>query len=197
MGDALKKAVLAYVKNGDESDKQAVVRLNQWTTLTSPRTVYRGQGEDSAEKDPSKMSLFSVSTDRTVAVDEFGGDKGCVWTITLLPGVQVIDVNAAVGNHGKEFEAELLVKGGGSMKFSVSRDPACKIAATYGPPAPSLKEVTLDTLKQRAEEIGDDLSETVEDFKMYLNPGEVFKGGRRRRKTKSKKVKGRTRKHRK
>ena len=196
MSDALKKAVLAYVKNGDESDKQAIVRLNQWTTLTSPRTVYRGQGEDSAEKDPSKLSLFSVSTDRTVAVEEFGGDKGCVWTITLLPGVQVIDVNTVVGNHGKEFEAELLVKGGGSITFTVSRDPACKIAATYGPAPPPRKEVTLETLKERAAEIGDDLSETVDDFKYYLNPGEVFKGGRKR-KTKSKKVKGRTRKQRK
>jgi hypothetical protein len=194
MGTELRKAVLAYVKNGDPEEKAAIVKLNQWTTLSSPRTVWRGQGEESGEKDPSKMSLFSVSTDRAIAVDEFGGEKGCVWTIKLLPGVQIVDVNAVVGSHGKEFESELLVKGGGTMTFTVSRDRACAIAATYGPPPPKLKEVTLETLKQRAEEIGDDISETVEDFKLYLNPGETFKGGRKR---KTKKVRGRTRKQRK
>ena len=194
MSGELKKAVRAYVDNGDEPDKETIISLNQWTILTSPLTVYRGQSERSGEKDPSKLSLFSVSTSRNIVLDEFAGETGCLWTIQLLPGVQIIDVNALLGKHRRNYEEELLVKGGGIMKFTISRDPACKIAGTYASAGPAYKEVTLDILKQRAEEIGDDISETVEDFKLYMNPGETFKGGRKRR---TKKVRGRTRKHRK
>lgn len=184
MSAELRDAVFAYVENGIEKEKADIVKLNQWTTLTSPRTVYRGQSGANGEKDPSKMSLFSVTENREIALNEFSGQEGCVWSLRMLPGVQIIDVNAVLGHHRKEDEAELLVKGGGDMKFVVTRDPICKISATYGPP---LKTVTIETLKQRALEIGDDLSETIDDFRLYLNTGEVLKAGRRKKKTRSKK----------
>lgn len=187
--------------------KNVIVSLNQWTTLTSPRTVYRGQGKDDGEKDPSKMPLFSVSTSREIALEEFSGDEGCVWTIQLLPGIQYIDVNKLLGKHRKDFESELLVKGGGKITFQVSRDPHCKISATYGPPDKEVtfKEVTIEELKDRAKETEDLLGINYEDNELeslFLNPGEKLKEGgggkRKRRKTRrTKKVKGRTRKNRK
>lgn len=202
--EELRKAVLKYVKNGDWEEKDAIVGLNQWTTLTSTRTVYRGQGKDDGEKDPSKMSLFSVSTSRKIALEEFSGDEGCIWTIQLLPGIQYIDVNKLLGEHKQDFESELLVKGGGKITFQVSRDPLCKISATYGPPDKEVtfKEVTIEELRNRAEESGmGDMFEDKELESLFLNPGEKLKEGggkRKRRKTRrTKKVKGRTRKNRK
>lgn len=182
---ALIRAIKAYAENGSEDEKLAIVALkDEWDTVTRPMTVYRGQSNVWGEKDPSLMPLFSTTTDRDVAMREFSDETGCVWSITLKPGVRFLDVNAIIGpSHSKAFEKELVVLGGENMAFKVSRDPMCLVSAEYGGPKEAKKTVSLQTLKERAKEVEGDLydeSETVDYFRQYMNPGEVF-GGKRRK----------------
>lgn len=183
--EALVKAVKAYSVEGSDEQKQAIVSLkDEWDTLRSPMVVYRGQPTTWGERDPSDMVLFSTTTDKNVAAREFSDKTGCVWKITLNQGVRVLDVNAILGNlHSKAFEKEIIVLGGEHMAFKVSRDPLCTITATYGGPRSKTRSVTLETLKQRAREVEEDLFDETSDaeyLKQYLSPGEVL-GGRRRK----------------
>lgn len=187
---SLAAAVKAYTVNGTEDEKLAIVALrDQWTTLTSPRVVYRGQSNQAGELDPSKMPLFSTTTDPKVATDEFSDKEGCVWKITLNPGVRILDVNALLGNaHSKAFEKEILVLGGGGMQFKVTRDPACAVNAEYSAVAAVEREVTLAELLKRAREtLGEDYDLFVGDppdldfVRTLIYPGEKLKGARRRK----------------
>lgn len=184
-------AVKAYVENGSEDEKLALIALErEWDTLKYPTVVYRGQTNISGERDPSQMPLFSTTTDKDLARREFSDETGCVWAITLNPGVRVIDVNSVLGSkHTKAFEKELLVLGGEQMTFTVSKDPACTVAATYGGPKPETRNVTMKTLLERRDETEgpDPITTDPEEIKRdYMNPGEVFVGSSRRRKTRRK-----------
>ena len=181
----LKDAVKAYSVSGSEDEKRAIVALkDEWDILKTPVIVYRGQSNEWGEKNPADMILFSTTTDKDVATREFSDTSGCVWKITLNPGVRVLDVNAILGDlHSKAFEKELIVLGGEQMAFTVSRDKQCTVAATYGGPRPETRTVTLETLRRRARETEEDLfdeTSNTEYLKQYLNPGEVL-GGKRRK----------------
>lgn len=136
----MQAAVLAYVRNGTDEEKQTILKQGtvRFQTVLNPMVVYRGQPRSFG--DPSKMPLFSATLDADQAKSEFAGDEGCVWTITLRPGVRYLDVQAVLAGatdltqEDRDMiarEKEILVLGEGTMEGSLSSAKPCTYTATY------------------------------------------------------------------
>ena len=194
----MEKAVMDYVLNGIEAEKREILKYpnhSAWEYLKTDRIVYRGQKVD--DKSPDNMILFSTTTEKEVARKDFAGKEGCVWTITLSPGVKILDVGKLLGDYKSSDEKEILVVGKGHLDYKKTKESPCEYTARYSvspppppvapavPVVPQKKPVTYAMLRKR---IPDDEIElfgepTKEELRKLIQPNEylVEEGGKRKK----------------
>lgn len=209
--DSIQNALHAYVGNGYTAQFEKVRDLlnscpeDQCSVVGSQGlVVYRGQ-EARFISLPKRM--FSATTDKDIALSEFAGKNGCVWTIRLGPGIRYFDVAKILGaRYEKPYEAELFIgEGVEGVATKTSADP-CEYRVDYQLPAPvaappplalKKRKVTLADLRARALESPlptpfygspreGEKSLTNEDLKAYylderFEEVDEEKGGRRSR----------------
>jgi hypothetical protein len=100
-------------------EHEGITRLGEtsdmWPMLPAPITVYRGH-RSNATIIRRGNALYSSTSDKNVAVDEFAGDTCCVFKIHLPAGTHYLDVNAHMGHdHSKAHEKEIIFEGGGTF----------------------------------------------------------------------------------
>lgn len=182
----MEEAVIQYVSNGTEEEKLKILQYPDdpaWIYLKEELIVYRGQKKD--DKPPSVMPLFSTTIRKQIAREEFAGEEGCVWTITLSPGVKVLDVAKLLGKkYTKAYETEILVVGKGELDYKQTKESPCEYTARYSV-AQKKKPVTYAMLRKR---IPDDEIElfgepTKEELRKLIQPNEylVEEGGKRKK----------------
>lgn len=180
----MEEAVIQYVSNGTEEEKLEILKYPDdpaWIYLKEDLIVFRGQKVD--DKPPSVMPLFSTTIRKQIAREEFAGEEGCVWTITLSPGVKVLDVGKYLGKkYTKAYETEILVVGNGELDYKQTKESPCEYTARYSI-ARKKRPVTYAILRERwpTEDLGEP---TNEDLETLIQPNEVLvKEGGKRKKT--------------
>ena len=181
----MEKAVMDYVLNGIEAEKREILKYpnhSAWEYLKTDRIVYRGQKVD--DKSPDNMILFSTTTDKEVARKDFALKEGCVWTITLSPGVKILDVGKMLGEYRSSDEKEILVVGKGYLDYKKTKESPCEYTARYSA-VQKKRPVTYAMLRKR---IPDDEIElfgepTKEELRKLIQPNEylVEEGGKRKK----------------